>query len=205
MLNTFLTAQLRETLSFLHGKEDFFSGNEAARKKELSKLKWPASFTAYMAETKEKDFLEDVALALEFAEGRHPDGLKKSGMFTAFMSFLTSELPAHMDGTELALEKALQASLEQLFKVRTHQEIDNEIQTLSTKVFGAPYILVQMPRQAKAELKAEIRNKLSEKKPHAYPVFQINRKLIGGLRILEDGQVHDYSWLGRALHFTSLT
>jgi len=55
------------------------------------------------------------------------------------------------------------------------------------------------------ELKREIRQTLSKDHPYSLPVFQINKKLIGGIRIFKDGEVQDHSWLSRVEYFTSLT
>jgi len=69
----------------------------------------------------------------------------------------------------------------------------------------SPYILIQSPREIEPKLKKEIRAKIREEKSNHFPIFQINKKLIGGIRVFKDGETTDNSWLSRVLHFTSLT
>ena len=64
---------------------------------------------------------------------------------------------------------------------------------------------MQSPREIDSELKSEIRENLNKDFESSFPVFQINKNLIGGLRVFVDGKSHDYSWFSRISSISNLT
>lgn len=149
--------------------------------------------------------------------------IRENKFFKALSNFLSNELAMkidYMDGQFYLMgrnerrevvekliptDSSLAHALKDILINFTYQQLTDEINKLAQKISEVPYFLVQSPTEINMELKREIRKKLSGKNPYTLPVFQINKKLIGGIRIFEDGKVKDHSWLSRVLHFTSLT
>jgi F0F1-type ATP synthase delta subunit len=222
MFQKFTAALLEKIISFLQSHPDFFSDKN--RSKTLEKLSLPKSFVEYLTDVSEKQFLKDVELASIFAKSGYRNvSLRKNGFFNAMAQFLTNELVAKLDflDSEIALmkekekrevaaklikgESTLAKSLRDILSRKTYQQIASAIFKLAQNVDKTPYLLVQSPREIDLELKREIRESLSETAKNSFPIFQINRKLVGGLRIFEDGKSLDHSWLSKVQYFTSLT
>lgn len=223
MFKTFLTVLVRRITSYLQDKPDFFKLSEKEKEKTLSDWSIPTSFKAYLSSVNEKDFLEDLALILKVIHGAKDLNLKKNAFFTAFLSFVVHELARkidYLDGEFYLMPKdsrrkfvdklinsdsGLAEALKDILTNNTYHQIGSETNSLAIKIKDAPYLVVQSPRAMTADLKKEIREHLLEKYPYSLPVFQINKKLIGGIRIFQDGKTIDHSWLARVLRFTSLT
>jgi len=149
--------------------------------------------------------------------------IKGSPFFKALVNFLISDFAAKLDhfdyqtalmdkkhltelvNTMITSSTPLANTLKQILLTRTYQQMASSIYELAQKVEQSPYIVVQSPREIDTKLKREIRREIIIKNPNTLPIFQINRKLIGGIRVFVDGESRDYSWLSRVLRFTSLT
>lgn len=215
MFNSFLTALIQKITAHLAKHPEKF-GN-------FDKLSVPKSFKAYLENTNEKKFMDDLKLALNFIQDPKNANVKNNKLFIALLEFLTNDLARkidHLDGNFYLLEKSkrqeivnqlikadttLAETLKEILVNNTYQQIADSVQNLAQKVNQSPHILVQSPREIDTELKKQIRTHLSEQNPLTLPIFQINRKLIGGLRVFKNGESVDHSWISRVLRFTSLT
>jgi F0F1-type ATP synthase delta subunit len=224
MFKQFLTALLFETLSYLGKHPDFFNESKEKKTAHLEALRIPSAFKNYLVGVESKDFLSDLALTVQYMNGVDLKSLKvsKSDFFKAMAEFLTVNLAAKMD--ELTVDfymKPVKKQVEELDeKVKSDSHVaralkdillNNSVQELSTiideftrTVSGAKFIVLQSPREIEAELKKEIRKKLWEEYPYSFPIFQINRSLIGGLRVFIDGKTVDNSWFSRIVRITSM-
>ncbi len=223
MFQSFLSALVYDMLGHVSKHPDFFEQKESARESALDGVKIPKHFKSYLATVSEDDFLKDLKLIPSFAQGEWDASMKKSALLLALLDFLTGPLAIKLDQLAgdfyvmkeedrekvvAALIKGDSASLSALRELilhRTPQELAAAIQKLASTLVDAPLILVQSPREMNQDLKKEVRQALLDKHPRSFPSFQINRKLIGGMRIFENGDVTDHSWLHRVLRFTHLT
>ncbi len=221
MFKDFLTALTQRILGFLKNHPEFFEKKD--RKAMLEKLAVPTSFKSYMAEVSEKEFIKDLSLILDFCKNPKKTQIKKNEFFKALLEFLVQELSMkidYLDGNyyllpredrEKVIEKlintksTLAETLRAILINKNYQQLTAEINRLAGKIIETPFLIVQSPREMNMELKREIRQTLSKDHPYSLPVFQINKKLIGGIRIFKDGEVQDHSWLSRVEYFTSLT
>jgi hypothetical protein len=222
MFQKFTASLLEKILKFVTAHPDLFKDDN--RSKTLEGLSLPKSFIDYLSEVSEKQFLKDVELASVFAKSGYRNvTLRKNKLFAAIAEFLTKDLASKLDflDSEIALmkekdkrevveklikgESSLAKSLREVLVRKTYQQIASEIFKLAQSVETTPYLVVQSPREIDLKLKREIREKLSERAKSSFPIFQINRKLVGGLRIFEDGKSLDHSWLSKVQYFTSLT
>lgn len=222
MFKSFLTALTYEMVHHVTKHPDFFDAKAAKRLDALDSVRIPKAFKEYMSEVSENDFMSDLPLVVAYAEGR-TGTLAKSPFFETFVQFLTGPFAAKLDKLSgdfyvmsdkdrtqvvdalIKGETRVALSLKEIYMHRTPQEMAEVIQDLAKQVSKAPVVVIQTPREMDAELKKDMRAELVEKHPNSFPNFQINRKLIGGLRIFVDGEVTDHSWLSRVLRFTHLT
>ncbi len=223
MFKPFVAASAQKIIGFLGKHENFFETKEATRKEKIVDLKMPEAFINYLLQSNEKEFIADLKLMTSYAKGAKGIDLRKNKFFLAIVKFLTGDFARKLDlldndfylfstdDRKLIVEKLLSgnsnlaSALKNILLTSTYQQISSEIYELSSKIQESPYILVQSPREIQPELKKEIRKKIKEESPTNFPIFQINQKLIGGIRIFKDGESNDHSWLSRVLHYTSLT
>jgi len=222
MFQNLIIALLKETLNFLSKHPDFFKKDEKGRLDAMESTRIPACFKHAFAEHSEKSFMKDVHLAAAVAAGQDLS-VHGSPFFKALAEFLTGPFAAKLDvldkhfyllspGKRAVLaeeliksESAVADALRQLLSTYSYQELAQAILALLQNFSDAPSILIQSPREVDVELKKEIRAHLTKENPLSFPVYQINKNLIGGLRVFKNGQVMDHSWLSRVLQFTSLT
>lgn len=224
MFQPFVTAAIQKITIFIGKHHDFFEKNAKQRHELMAKsLKVPAAFTEYLEEVSEKEFLQDLKLIVNYAKGAKDLNFRSNKFFAALSEFLRGDFARKLDlldndfylysikNREKIVDELIKAdsqlaqTLKDILLNKTYQQISSAIYELSRKVQATPYILVQSPREIKAEMKKEIRKKMREEDQNYFPIFQINKKLIGGIRVFKDGESTDNSWLSRVLHFTSLT
>jgi len=213
MLNRFLTAVLYELLHYAQKHPDFSNTDSA---------NLPAPIKAYLSKVQPSDFMRDIRLLVKYANGENLI-TKDNALLTAIAEFLTINLSTKIDQLHVefyrlkAYEQAKQIeelvsshtliaqTLKEMLVKASLEELTQAVYKFIKSVVEVPYIIVQTPREMSAELKKEIRNNLREHN-HAlsFPIFQINKNLIGGLRVFVNGKVTDNSWLGRINHITSL-
>lgn len=222
MLNDFLTALTHEMVRFLAKHPDFFKGKEADREKALENVRMPAPFKHYLAHRKAADFMSDMQLVVSYIHSAKSAKIEGNAFFKAVVEFFTGPFAAKLDklnsdfygfkekdqwtvASELIKSDSLVAgTLRALLVRRTYQELSTGLVNLTKRVVGSAFVIVQAPREVSTELKKEIRHTLVKENPLSFPVFQINKKLIGGIRVFKDGDVKDLSWVSRVQQFISL-
>lgn len=223
MFKNFLTALLEKITHHLMNHTDFFDHKSAWRKENLEHVSIPKTFKVYLEELEEKDVIEDLQLIVRYIQNPKSTEIKGNKFFLTLLEFINTELGRKIDqlGSDYYLmpqdqrkevivkllpgESHLARALREVLENQTYQQLTSEISNLGHKVAQVPYIVVQSPREIDTNLKREIRAHLYEQNPLSFPSFQINRKLIGGVRIFNNGKTIDHSWLSRVLRFTSLT
>ncbi len=217
MFNSFLSALLYEILSFLVKHGDYFELAEKTREEKMGSFKAPSVFKKYLIEVSGAHFLKDLHLVLEVINGADMNGLslKHSVFFHALLEFFSDSFTTKLDQLDarfyllpyedrvkkarelLDSESRVAGALRELLVGNSYQELAEAFEQLSKCVADAGTIMVQSPRDIPAELKKEMRKELSEKHPHSFPVFQINRQLIGGFRVFVNGKSTDLSWFSK--------
>jgi F0F1-type ATP synthase delta subunit len=222
MLNKFITVLIIEISKFLTSNKEFFNSNKTEREKLLTDVKFPNSVKTYLTEVSELDFTTDLAGVIKLLKNS-PVKLEKNKFLQAITSFLVNNfandvysLPlsyfklAYKDQKEAAKEviksnSELANTLKEILTDYSYQEILNGIQSLAEKTFHSPLVVVQSPTEMELETKKEIRENLSQSLNQVcLPIFQVNKNLIGGLRLFVNGKVSDLSWIARINLITSL-
>ncbi|MFA5854869.1 MAG: F0F1 ATP synthase subunit delta [Candidatus Gracilibacteria bacterium] len=224
MLNSLLTALLYEVLGFASHHPDFLTLEAGQREELLADFKMPTALKHYLAHTNEKHFMQDLRLLLSMLTGTSQNSLSIKGnlFFKAVLEFLSTtfagkldELPnkfyllpavKRMEEVEKLIESdsLIARALKDLLANNSYQEIASFLEQFSKAVTDSDMVLVQMPRDIEPALKKEIREALSEKYPLSFPKFQVNRELIGGLRVFVNGKTKDLSWFARINKITSI-
>lgn len=224
MINSFLSALLYELVHFLTQHKDFFELKEDSRESELKTLKIPAAFKQYLVSVSDEVFMEDLKLVMSFINGTAMAQLplKGNAFFKALTEFFTGNFATKVDELPggfyllpyevrvveikkiIESENRIADALRDFLVTNSYQEVATLLNELAQIVTGADLVLVQTPRDIDSALKKEIRAALLEKYPHAFPVFQVNRGLIGGFRVFVNGTATDFSWFSRISKLNSL-
>lgn len=220
MFNEFIAILLRKITEFLQKNPGYFGLKDSEKSASLKSLTIPESFQEYLKQINEKEFIDDIGKISHFCQGSKDLQINKSAFFKALVFFLTSELARKIDylnGEYYLLareerqelvdklvksETGLAEALKNILLNYTYQQIGNSISGLAKSMGAGKFIVIQTPKEIDPQFKREVRLNLVEKYYLSFPVFQINRKIIGGMRIFEDGKTIDYSWLSRANRFT---
>lgn len=196
---------IRDICIFLEANPDFFTF-EQEKKISLAhaSLKDFPTLAAYLCETKETLFMHDlegfVRLLLQPSFKYEDNALLK-----AFFSFLVKDFPDIVESDKkFSLNTFMGQSIEEFIMLRSEKEISDSVTAFLGKYIKVPYIAIQTPLHLSYEDKKEIRERLLEKYTYAFPFFTVNPKLIGGMRILEDGHTEDRSWYGRVMNLSHL-
>lgn len=223
MFKDFLTALLHKIITFLLDHKDLFEQSESEREKTLEHLSIPEAFKNYLLKASAESFMKDIQTVLRYTEDPKNTNLNGNEFFKRLLEFMSKDLARKIDYLDAEYymmkkdkrsyfveqlikgDSVLAASLRAILINYTYQQIADAVYDLGTKTEKSPYIVVQSPREMNADLKKEIRSKLTKVWPLSLPIFQINRRLIGGLRVFIDGKTTDNSWLSRVLRYTSLT
>lgn len=221
MFNSFLTILTQNMLKFLEKEGEFFAQNEAGREKKLDHLNAPAPFKVWLKNSNEHAFLSDLSGVIELIQGANVKKTSQNELLKTLLKFFNGPLATRMEimhesysmseENKLSIldklfkgNNGISETLRELLLTNSYQELANAASELSQTMGNTPYIVVQSPREIDVELKREIREKISEKHPYAFPIFQVNRDLIGGFRVFEGGKVVDHSWISKVSRFTSL-
>lgn len=222
MLNKFITVLIIEISRFLTSNKDFFEFSQEKREKALEEVKFPTYVKTYLQTVEANTFTKDLSDILKFIKNA-PVDFEENEFAKAICSFLVNNfandvyaLP--LDYFKLSYKEQLETankviksnselavSLKEILTDNSYQEILNGIFSFLQKSFSSPLVIIQSPCEIELETKKEIREKVSqETQKTCLPIFQVNKNLIGGLRIFVDGKVTDYSWMGAINLITSL-
>ena len=207
-LKDLLAALTHDLIVFLKENPDFFAAEN--RKHTLEKVDFLSpSLKEYLSEVSADDFLADLSVFVEYLGGAPIFFGSRIGLLTAVAKFLTGEFAAFCDAPKevniSAYSVTLRSEMNRLVSVASDLEINAEISDLLAFLPDTSFIMVQTPRPVAGELRKKIRAHFYQIDQLNFPVFAINKNLIGGLRIFINGKVQDNSWLNMVNKITSIT
>lgn len=222
MLNRFIQSLIQEITKILTKNRNFFEQNNAAREKILNDFKIPSTVKQYLSTTEMTNFMSDLSQYIEYTKNKNTS-IANNKLLQAIAFFLCDnfagdlyKLPNDYFKLSFAEQEAIVSklissnsmlgeALKAILTENSSQEISNGIQQFLSETVNAPYIIIQSPVEITPESKKQIKQQLSTELDKAYfPIFQVNRNLIGGMRIFINGKVTDLSWLNRVNFITSL-
>lgn len=227
MLDRLLTAMVYEILSCISKNSELFADNNVKDKALASAHGLPAQVKTYLESVPEGQFFADLTTITQVIHSGVASLSMKdkdNALLKAVAQFLVKNFAKKLDSIPLdyyRLSKSDQRkkveemvksdgfigqSLKDLLVDYSLQELNQGLADFIRQITNSSYILVQSPREISKETKEDIRMQLYQKfGESSFPVFQINKNLIGGLRVFVDGKVADHSWLGRINYLTSIT
>lgn len=207
MIRALAQAAVKDMLSFLRKNPTFFSlTTEEKRAISSQYFTLSPSISSYVTETNELSFMKDLESLLHDLSGiptkRHLD---PTSMLGGFASFLTKDLAELMDSkTTISGLSNFESAVKDVLGLHSPQEVTRAVLAFLGAYTTLPYIVVQSPLALSAEMKKDIRTAMLAKYTYAFPIFTLNKSLIGGMRILVDGQTDDRSWHGRVMNLSHL-
>ncbi len=223
MLRPFLTALTQKILNFLQENPEFFQGKADEKKKLLEKLKVPAPIAQYLEKADAEQFLKELQNMVNYLEYPRETMIGDNQLLKAVNHFFTKDLAAkidHLDGDFYLMSKdsrekivaklinsetLVAQQLKALLLNFSYQQVSAELKNFSASINESPYILVQTPKEMNVEMKRKIRESVHKKDENSFPIFQVNKKTIGGLRIFRNGVLTDYSWRNRVHQLINAT
>jgi hypothetical protein len=198
LVQQLLVSPLATLLRFLQMEPGFFEATDK-QKTTLSKI-LSAEIRQYMIQVQQDLFLKELGNL--FLDRTQENKLAKALVQDICHDLLGTYdfLPDDFGILALAQKKQL---LEKIAVVHGAadvllnygwQEIELAIQTLVNNFAPELHIvIIEIPTQIPDTMRAHMRNKY---RPHIV-FFHLNPTLLGGLRILENGKIFDYSWSGK--------
>ncbi|MBL4694172.1 hypothetical protein JKY72_02280 [Candidatus Gracilibacteria bacterium] len=223
MLKNFFTSLTYQITDFASKHEGFFKLGAEDRAHKMKALHIPSTFKLYLAKVSPKDFMADLTLIVKYIENPKQTSIKGNHFFMAAVEYLTGRFPQYLDTLDskfyladlktrqkqvdelIPTDNAIASAVKKLLIGISYQQLCEGINALAKNVAGSAHIIVQAPREIELTLRKDIRKKLTEENPLSFPIFQINKKLIGGMRVFKNGEVLDHSWHSRVRKFLSLT
>lgn len=203
MINTFLQLVIKETLSLLAAEKNFFDLSPEERKEKAQQRLAPFSrIIDYLSTVTEKDFLQDLTGIISYlTQGKKTE---KTALVEAFAQTCMFDLSKMVDGVAFSTKTPFLEKILALFHIYSFQEISTEAARFLEKTVGCAYVVVQAPTLLSADMRQEIRRKLYEQHSYCFPSFTLEKNLIGGMRILVNGQTTDLSWYGKVMRLSQL-
>ena len=131
-------------------------------------------------------------------------GSEKGVVLNVFKSFLINDFVPILDERQ-----ALESSQSKLARVSnkilskySDQDINREIVNYLFDQEKSQRILIQSAAFLSPAEKHHIRTNLKKKFPDKFVVFEINRDLLGGMRVYKQGKLLDASWLSQINELT---
>ena len=222
MLKTLGAAALKDIIGMLKNEESFFTFDEVKREATLEKMlpSYPVSLVNYLKTVSGDDFMKDLKQALDVFEGFHAPSSKLLEALTDYVVQDLGKALDHLDSAFFFMDYAARlkrlnelivgsGSLKMvsvdLFANATYQEVTQMAVEAISQIKSIPTIVVQAPIELEASQRMAIRKEFLKKYPVCFPEFHINPSIIGGMRVLIDGEVEDHSWMGKIQSLTNIT
>lgn len=164
----------------------------------------------------DKATLEEISMVAKFVSSDDSKYIKNSELLRRGVEYLTQDFAKALNalnkdfyalsydermkkvGEIWSVDKEVDKALEKLLVNFSYQEIVRNIQELLEVAYESPFVVVQTPMEIEAVQKTEMMEKISKEiKEPVIVQFQVNKAILGGMRVFVDGQVQDMSWMGR--------
>lgn len=175
MQNSLLSSTLLDILSVLRHNEQFFTLDHSARQSTIKELKFTPNTADYLANVSKEMFIADL-----------------------------EEVVVIMLSSPYKNSRKTAISIIELLSSFFDHQIEADLEKMMNSDGIKHHLLIQSPVRLDSEMKEEIRLAMHKKHPEASPIFVVNKKLIGGLRIYINGHVEDLSWQSKINILTSL-
>jgi F0F1-type ATP synthase delta subunit len=160
--------------------------------------------------------LEEISMVAKFVSSDDSKYIKNSELLRKGVEYLTTDFAKALNALNKdfyalsynermaeadkiwSVDREVDKALKKLLVNFSYQEIVRNIQELLEVAYESPFVVVQTPLEIGHEQKTEMMEKISKEINEPVIVqFQVNKAILGGMRVFVDGQVQDMSWMGR--------
>ena len=210
MIDKIILLCLSLLLKFLDENSDFFEGTKSDKKSFISDSKLPTFLKMYLLEVKQDKFLSDLKDTTKYLKtsvvSSNNSFMKSVSLFLSYsLSVKIDSLPLNydlesLDNRKVTLEKLISGKtdlaeiLVEYLSNSNLQVIFKQIQSLANKFADKKSVVVQSANVLSYDLKQNVREYFHKLDKFCYPVFSVQPKLLGGLRIIVDGKSIDSSY-----------
>lgn len=194
-------AIILDFFSFLKKEKNFLHLDTMARKNALERTGiFPESFISYFSSCTEEQYILDCRKVFQ-ANKKLSDlhlNPQESSLFKAMADFIMDELPRFLDErSPVSFQGYFADALHTILQSSNYYEVSSLVQNYLQKYFSGTVSMVETSCEMEPSLKGEIRKLLRHRYPFSFPIFNLNKNLIGGIRIFADGLTYDFSWLSK--------
>ncbi len=193
-----LAASLHPLLNLLHQNADFFDA--ADKKKMIVKHALSDEIGKYILGVSSDTFFKQLKALLKGStdDNKLTEALVLDICESVFTAY--DHLPDDFGSQPLVQREGLvnelptTSSIKALMLNFTRQELESAAQNLLSELTTQLHsVIIETPRPITSALRAAMRKRYQ---PHTV-FFHYNPSLLGGLRVLENGKMFDYSWSGK--------
>jgi F0F1-type ATP synthase delta subunit len=160
--------------------------------------------------------MESISMVAKFVSSNDTKYIAKSDLLLEGVKYLTQDFAKALNSLDRefynlsyddrvlaadkiwSIDREVDKALKKLLVNFSYQEIVRNIQELLEVAYDSPYVLVQTPLRLESKAKDEMMLQISKEiKEPVIVQFQVNKAILGGMRIFVDGEVQDMSWMGR--------
>jgi hypothetical protein len=190
-----LAASLEPLLSLLQKEPDFFEATDKSKKILTKSLS--SELSTYLLQLSKADFLHQM-FAL-FLHNALVNKLSEVLMQDACAALLKAhdQLPDNFGSLSIAQKESftdeipISTGIKDLLLNYNWPELESAMHNLIAASESQLHtVIIEVPRELTNEMRQKMRNKYQ---PNIV-FFHLNPALLGGLRVLENGKMFDYSW-----------
>jgi len=210
MIDKIILLCLSLLLKFLDENSDFFEGTKSDKKTFLSDSSLPKFLELYLLEVKQDKFMSDLSDTTNFLNNgivSSSNSLVKSiSLFLSYsLAMKIDSLPWDFDLNPL--EKRIEI-LSQTISGKTElgellvdniacsnlHVVNNQFKSLANNFSENKSVVIQSAKVLSPELKQKVREYFHGVDKFCYPIFSVQPNLLGGLRVIVDGNTVDSSY-----------
>ena len=210
MIDKIILLCLSLLLKFLDENSDYFEGTKSDKRSFLADSSLPKFLELYLLEVKQDKFMSDLVDTTKFLNQgtvSSTNSLVKSiSLFLSYsLAMKVDSLPGNFDLNPLEKRKEI---LSHTISGKTElgellvdniassnlQLINNQFKSLANNFSENKSVVIQSSNVLNPKLKQKVREYFHKIDKFCYPVFSVQPKLLGGLRIIVDGQTIDSSY-----------
>lgn len=203
MLDHLFIALLKDFIVFLKLKPTFFELNIQDRTQTLknAQIWFSQSIHDYLLHISEIHFQKDLKAFLKYLKENHLEQIAhKDSLFSALENFFVKEFALNLDAPEkndLNHKGYFLAAIKDLIENESYYQLTLAVNQFLKNLKHSSLIIIQTPRKIRYDFRQQIRHKIQQNFPVSLPIFQVNRDLIGGIRLFLNGELRDYSWISK--------
>lgn len=210
MIDKIILLCLSLLLKFLDENSDYFEGTKSDKKSFLSDSSLPKFLELYLLEVKQDKFMSDLKDTTNFLNSgvvsSNNSLVKSISLFLSYsLAMKIDSLPGDFDLNSLEKRKEIldntlsgktelgKLLVENISSSNLHI-VNKQFKSLANNFSENKSVVVQSANRLNPELKQKVREYFHDLDKFCFPIFSVQPKLLGGLRIILDGNAIDSTY-----------